>query len=379
MKKVLLAIDSFKGCLGSLEAAVAVEEGIKTVYPSCEVIKIPVADGGEGTAGALVFATGGIMKTVEVNDPLMRPIDASYGILGDGRTAVIEMSAAAGLPLISEKERNPMLTTTYGAGQLIADALAGGCTQFIVGLGGSATNDAGAGMLQALGYRFLDAEGELLGQGGRMLEKIAIVDGSSRNPLLDGTRFRVAYDVDIPFSGRHGAACIYAPQKGADREMVKKLDRGLEHFAGIVKEQLNRDMDSIAGSGSAGGAGGGLWAFLSAELRPGIGLVLDILRFDDLLAGADLVITGEGCMDVQTAMGKAPLGIAEAAARRNVPVIAITGNIKDAIVNDLGISGVFSIVPYPMSLREAMEPMCARRNIRRTVEQLFRWHCAMIC
>ena len=378
MKKVLLAIDSFKGCLGSLEVAAAVEDGIKSVYPACEVIKTPIADGGEGTVEALVCATGGQVCTVEVNDPLMQPVCARYGILGDGHTAVIEMSAASGLPLVPEKQRNPMLTTTYGTGQLIAHALSRGCTDFILGIGGSATNDAGTGMLQALGYRFLDADGQLLGVGGQILEKITEIDSSSRNPLLDKALFRVACDVDNPFSGKRGAAYIYAPQKGADPQMVEALDRGLKHFAGVVKMQLGKDIDTVPGAGAAGGMGGGLLAFLDARLQPGIQLVLDALHFDDLLDGVDLVITGEGRMDAQTAMGKAPHGIAEAATRKGIPVIAITGNIADAAaINRIGICGVFSIVPHPMMLQEAMNPETARRNIRQTVEQLFGWYRAM--
>ena len=378
MEKILLAIDSFKGCLSSLEVATAVEDGIKLVYPACEIVKTPVADGGEGTAEALVWATGGQMLTVEVNDPLMQPVCARYGILGDGHTAVIEMSAASGLPLVPEKLRNPMLTTTYGTGQLIADALSRGCTNFILGIGGSATNDAGTGMLQALGYRFLDVGKQLLGAGGQILEQVAFIDSSSRNPLLGKAQFKVACDVDNPFSGKRGAAYIYAPQKGANPQMVEVLDRGLKHFAGVIKSQLNKDIDSVPGAGAAGGMGGGLLAFLDARLQPGIQLVLDALHFNDLLDGVNLVITGEGRMDAQTAMGKAPQGIAEAAARKNIPVIALTGNISDAVsINRIGICGVFSIVPYPMTLQEAMNPDTARRNIRQTAAQLFGWHHAM--
>ncbi len=378
MKKILLAIDSFKGCLSSLEVAAAVEDGIRKIYPACEVVKVPIADGGEGTTEALVWATKGQMYTLEVNNPLMQPVHATYGILGDGHTAVIEMSAASGLPLVPEGRRNPMLTTTYGTGQLIADALGRGCTNFILGIGGSATNDAGIGMLQALGYRFLDANGQVLGQGGQILEQVASIDASTRNPLLNGAQFKVACDVDNPFSGKRGAAYIYAPQKGADPQMVETLDRGLKHFASVLKIQLHKDIDEVPGSGAAGGMGGGLLAFLDAVLQPGIRLVLDTLHFDDLLEGVDLVITGEGRMDAQTAMGKAPQGIAEAANRKGIPIIAITGNIENAeAINRIGICGVFSIVPCPMSLQEAMNPDTARHNIRQTAEQLFGWQRAM--
>ena len=378
MRKILLAIDSFKGCLSSLEVADAVEAGIKTVYPACNVVKVPVADGGEGIAEALVWATGGQMHTVEVNNPLMQPVSARYGILGDKCTAVIEMSAASGLPLVPEKLRNPMLTSTYGTGQLIADALSRGCTHFILGIGGSATNDAGTGMLQALGYRFLDSDGQLLGGGGQILEKVAAIDASSRHPLLDKAQFKVACDVDNPFSGERGAAYVYAPQKGADPPMVEALDRGLKHFADVVKRQVGKEIDSIPGAGAAGGMGGGLLAFLDADLRPGIQLVLDALNFDSLLAVTDLVITGEGRMDAQTAMGKAPQGITEAAGRKGVPTIAITGNIADAAaVNRIGICGVFSVIPHPITLDDAMNPDAARRNISQTVQQLFAWHRTM--
>jgi len=378
MKKVLLAIDSFKGCLGSLEVAAAVEDGVKAVVPACEVVKVPVADGGEGTTEALVWATQGRIRTVKVNSPLMEPVDAQYGILGDGQTAVIEMSAASGLPLVPKDRRNPMLTSTYGTGQLIADALERGCKHFILGIGGSATNDAGTGMLQALGYRFLNADNQLLGQGGRILEQVAVIDASSRNPLLNEAHFKVACDVDNPFSGEHGAATIYAPQKGADAQMVEALDRGLKHFANRMKAQLGKDIDAIPGAGAAGGMGGGLLAFLDAQLQPGIQLVLNTLHFDDLLEDVDLVITGEGRMDAQTAMGKAPQGITAAASRKGIPVIALTGNIADAAaINRIGICGVFSIIPHPMTLQEAMNPDTARHNIRQTAEQLFRWYHAM--
>ena len=378
--KILLALDSFKGCLDSLEAATAVEDGIKAVYPAREVMKMPIADGGEGTAQALVGATKGQIHTVEVNDPLMQPVSASYGILGDGCTAVLEMAAASGLPLVPPERRNPMLTTTYGTGELIADALDRGCTHFILGIGGSATNDAGTGMLQALGYRFLDSNGHILGTGGQILEQIAVIDSTVRNPLLDRAQFRVACDVDNPFSGKRGAAYIYAPQKGADPKMVETLDRGLKHFAEMVKVQLGKDIDTVPGAGAAGGLGGGLLACLNARLQPGIQVVLDTLRFDELLVGTDLVITGEGRMDAQTAMGKAPQGVAEAAARKGIPVIALTGSVADAAaINRIGICGVFSVIPYPMTLDDAMEPETARHNIRQTVEQLFRWYRAMTC
>jgi glycerate kinase len=372
MKKVVVAVDSFKGCLDSLEAAGAVEAGIKAVHPRCEVLKVPVADGGEGTVQALVRATGGRTHTLTVNGPLMRPVAARYGILGDGRTAVIETAAASGLPLVPPGERNPMETTTLGTGELIADALRRGCRRFILGIGGSATNDAGTGLLQALGYRFLDAGGAALGHGGKILEAIARIDGSGASPLLREAEFRVACDVDNPFSGPRGAAHVYGPQKGAGPQMAAALDRGLARFAAVIKEHTGRDIDAEPGAGAAGGMGGGLLAFLDARLRPGIALVLEALRFENLLEGADLVITGEGRMDAQTAMGKAPQGVAAAAARRGVPVLAVAGGVEDAAaLNRIGIAGVFSIMPRPMSLQDAMAPATAAENIRGLVTQLF--------
>ncbi len=372
MKKIVVAVDSFKGSLGSLEVADAVEAGIKAVHPRCEVVKVPVADGGEGTVQALVRATGGRTRTLTVNGPLMRPVEAAYGILGDGRTAVIEMAAASGLPLVPPGERNPMETTTFGTGELIADALRRGCRRFILGIGGSATNDAGAGMLQALGFRFLDAAGAELGRGGKILEAVARIDAAGANPLLREAEFRVACDVDNPFSGPRGAAHVYGPQKGAGPQMVAALDRGLARFAAVTKAHTGHDLDRTPGAGAAGGLGGGLLAFLGARLQPGIALVLETLRFEDLLAGADLVITGEGRMDAQTAMGKAPQGVAAAAARRGVPVIALAGGVEDAAaINRIGIAGVFSIMPRPMSLQEAMAPETAAQNIRELARQLF--------
>ncbi|WP_342750533.1 glycerate kinase [Termitidicoccus mucosus] len=372
MKKIVVAVDSFKGCLDSLEVAGAIEAGIKAVHPRCEVVKVPVADGGEGTVQALVWATGGRTHTLTVHGPLMRPVAASYGILGDGRTAVIEMASASGLPLVPPGERNPMETTTLGTGELIADALRRGCRRFILGIGGSATNDAGTGLLQALGFRFLDAAGTELGHGGKILKTIARIDGSGANPLLREAEFRVACDVDNPFSGPRGAAHVYGPQKGADPQMVAVLDRGLAQFAAVIKAHTGRDIDAEPGAGAAGGMGGGLLAFLGARLQPGIALVLETLRFENLLDGASLVITGEGRMDAQTAMGKAPQGVAAAAARRGVPVIALAGGVEDtAAINRIGIAGVFSIMPRPMSLQDAMVPETAAKNIRELVAQLF--------
>ncbi len=372
MQKIIIASDKYKGCLSSMEVATAIEKGILSVFPSCEVIKLPVADGGDGTMDALVEGRKGSFRKLTVMNPLMSPVESRYGILDNGKTAVIEMAAASGLALIPEEKRNPMITTTYGTGQLILDALEQGCTDFIVGIGGSATNDAGTGMLQALGYKFLDYMGNELGQGGQILDQIASIDDSCRSTLLDKAVFRVACDVETVFSGEKGAAFVFAPQKGADLNRTKTLDQGLKHFASIIRNTLHKDIEQVPGAGAAGGMGGGMLAFLNATLVPGIQLVLDCLRFEDYLRGADWVITGEGRMDTQTAMGKVPQGIVTVAGKHKVPVLALAGSIENPeAINEIGITAAFSIVPGPVSLEEAMNPETTRKNLYRTTRQLF--------
>lgn len=373
MRKIVVASDSFKGSVSSEEVARSVGVGVRKVLPECEVIEIPVADGGEGTIEALVSAMNGRLVACRVHDPLMRPVEAKYGILEDGRTAVVEMALASGLTLVSAEERNPMLTTTFGTGELIRDALQRGCRQFLVGIGGSATNDAGTGMLQALGFRFLDAEGAELGRGGRILEKIRSVDAAAVLPELRNAFFTIACDVNNPFSGMQGAAFVYARQKGADDGMIGELDRGLKSFAAVIQATLQKEIDTIPGAGAAGGLGGGFIAFLQAELKPGIQMVLDTLHFDERIRNADLIITGEGKMDRQTGMGKTPAGVLEAAKRQQIPVVAIGGTIEDTeALNELGFLSVLSIQPGPVSLDQAMDRNFALRNIQRTVEQLLR-------
>lgn len=373
LSKIIVASDSFKGCLTSLEVADAAKVGILKALPGCEVVGIPVADGGEGTTDALVSAMNGRFVSCDVHDPLMNSIRVEYGILGDGLTAVIEMASASGLPLVPTEKRNPMLTTTYGTGELIKDALLRGCRRFLIGIGGSATNDAGTGMLQALGYRFLDSEGNALGMGGQILKKIACIDSGNILTALQESVFTVACDVNNPFSGENGAAFIYARQKGADDAMIVSLDKGLRHFATVINAFMGIDIDPISGAGAAGGLGGGLLAFLKATLKPGIRMVLEALDFDNRIKDADLIITGEGKIDRQTGMGKTPAGILEAGKRHHIPVIAIGGVVEDAdTLIQQGFKAVLSIQPGPVSLEQAMDKSFAYNQITRTVEQIIR-------
>lgn len=369
MKKIVVASDSFKGSLSSLEIALSAERAVRKVFPDCEVLKIPVADGGEGTVEALVDAMDGKVVRCAAHGPLMNRIDAAYGLFGD--TAIIEMAAASGLTLVPKEQRNPMQTTTYGTGDLIRDALRRGCRHFLVGIGGSATNDAGTGMLQSLGFRFLDKDGKELGQGGGILRSIHYIDTAGILPGLEEATFTIACDVGNPFAGKNGAAHVYARQKGADDAMIEELDEGLTCFAEVIKRQTGKDISHIPGAGAAGGLGGGFIAFLGATLKPGIDMVLETLNFDARIKGADLVITGEGRIDRQTAMGKTPAGVLRAARKQQIPTIAIGGAVEEAdALNELGFAGVFPIQPGPVSLEQAMDKEFAARNIERTVEQL---------
>ena len=373
MKKIIIASDSFKGCLSSLEVADAARAGILKVLPDCEVVGIPVADGGEGTTEALVAAMNGRFVSCEVHDPLMNLIQVEYGILGDELTAVIEMASASGLTLVPPEKRNPMLTTTCGTGELIKDALQRGCRRFLIGIGGSATNDAGAGMLQALGFRFLDSEGNELDKGGQILEQIAYIDLEKVIPALQESVFTIACDVNNPFSGENGAAFVYARQKGGDDAMIRQLDKGLKHFSDVIQISIGKDIDAIPGAGAAGGLGGGFLAFLPATLKPGIQMVLDALDFNSRIRNADLIITGEGKLDRQTGMGKTPAGVLNAGKKQQIPVIAIGGSVEetDALVQQ-GFLAVFSIQPGPVSLQLAMEKSFACQQIERIVEQIIR-------
>lgn len=374
MKHIILAIDSFKGCLSSAELGKAAAEGVRAVFPACQTTILPVADGGEGTVDALTQATGGEIVKATVHGPLGQPVEARYGIAADRRTAILEMASASGLALIPYNIGNVMEASTYGTGELIADAIRRGCRRILMGIGGSATNDAGVGMLQALGFRFLGAAGENIRPCGGNLERIRSYDAIHVHPELASCHFRVAVDVDNPFYGTEGAAYVFAPQKGATPEMVRQLDRGLQHFSALVLQEKGIDLQQIPGSGAAGGLGGACHAFLGAELLPGIEMVLRELDFDRLLADADLVITGEGKIDRQTLRGKVVAGVARHARERGIPVIALTGNATDLspALYDMGMTACFPIHPAPVSLEKAMEAEYARENVRKVVEEMMR-------
>ena len=371
---VIIAMDSFKGCASSLELSTAITQGIQNVYPEANIVAYEIADGGEGTLQAMVHNTQGTLLTCNVHDPLMRPIEAQYGILGDGVTAVIEMAQAAGLPLVPLDKRDPLITTTFGVGELIVHALEKGCTRFIVGIGGSATNDAGVGMLQALGYRFLNHEGNNVGFGGGALGEIERIITQGAHPKLLKSTFIVACDVDNSMYGERGAAQIYGRQKGASEEAVLKLDANVKHFATCVREQLNRDVAHIQGSGAAGALGGGFLGFLNASLLSGIDIVLDTIDFDTELLKADVVITGEGKIDAQSLMGKVISGIAKRCTKANVPLIALAGHVETSALqsHQSGVSALFSIMHGPISLEDAMEKETTLRLTTQKTEELFR-------
>ncbi|MBV5348942.1 glycerate kinase [bacterium] len=355
--KIVIAPDSFKGSLSALEVARAIERGIKKVDSGIETILVPMADGGEGTVQSLIDVSGGKIVELIVHDPLFREIKSFYGIMGDGETAVVEMAAASGLPLLNPEERNPLLTTTYGTGELIKDALNRGCRKFIIGLGGSATNDGGCGMAQALGVKFLDKNGNEVGRGGGQLSEIISIDLSGIDQRIKTASFLAACDVDNPLYGPKGASAVYGPQKGASEEDVITLDNGLKHFAQIVKQQLRIAIKDVPGSGAAGGLGAGVMIFLNARLERGITIVTRTTQLAEKMAGADLVITGEGRIDFQTAFGKTPFGVAQIAREYNIPVIAMAGSLGEGYQSlyEKGFDGIFSIIDQPMSLKEAID------------------------
>jgi glycerate kinase len=373
LKKIVVAVDSFKGCLSSGAIGKAVESGIKTVVSSCDVVQVPIADGGEGVLDILMPVANGRTVTVCAHGPLMEPVNARYGISGDGKTGLIEMATVSGLPLVPVAQRNPMETTSVGTGELIKDALEKGCRDFIIGIGGSATNDAGLGMLQALGFRFLDNTGAELGVGGKIMQEVAGIDTGHAHPALKDSRFTIACDVRNPFCGEQGAAYVFARQKGAGDEMIRTLDEGMRSLAKVILKTTGKDIVNVPGAGAAGGIGGGFIAFLNATLKPGIQLLLDYQDFDRKIEGADLIITGEGRIDRQSVMGKTPWGVLQAAKKQQVPVIVIAGGIEDVTeINQAGFQGVFSIAPGPVSLEKAMEPKFAEENIKRLVTQICR-------
>ena len=372
--KVVAAIDSFKGSMTSLEVAAAFEKGVKKVYKDAEFIKIPLADGGEGTVKALIDNLDGKMVNIKVKDPLMRDIDSFYGISGDGKTAVIEMAAASGLPLLSPDERNPLKATTFGTGELIKDALEKGCREFIIGIGGSATNDAGTGMLSALVYIFLDENGNELEPNGENLINIKSFKDDKVMKEVSEAKFLIACDVDNPFYGTNGAAHVYGKQKGATGDIIKILDDGMRNFSNVIEKIKKTDISNISGSGAAGGLGGAFTAFFNSELKPGIDIITEKIELENKINGSDYVITGEGRIDFQSAMGKTPSGVAKLAKKYGIPVIAIGGSVDDEIGNiyDCGITAAFSIIDSPMTLGEAMDTKNAQRLVEKTAEQIFR-------
>ncbi|WP_436876952.1 glycerate kinase [Siccibacter turicensis] len=368
--KIVIAPDSWKESLSALDVARAIEDGFREIFPTAEYVCLPVADGGEGTVEAMVAASGGRIINVTVRGPLGEPVAAFYGLSGDGKRAIIEMAAASGLERVPPASRNPRITTSWGTGELIRHALDYGVEHIIIGIGGSATNDGGAGMLQALGVRLLDRRGVSLPQGGAALAELARIDASGIDPRLAACRLEVACDVTNPLTGPDGASAVFGPQKGATPEMVQELDRALAHFATLIFRDLNKSVSTLAGGGAAGGMGAALWAFCGGVLRPGCEIVTEALNLDALVADASLVITGEGRIDSQTIHGKVPVGVARVAKRYGLPVIGIAGSLtRDVgVVHHHGIDAVFSVLYRICTLEEAMNGAAA--NIRLTARNI---------
>ena len=371
--KVVIAIDSLKGSLTSMEAAGAIKKGILSVCDADVVIK-PLADGGEGTVEALVAGMNGITKKITVTGPLFDKIDCIYGQLPESNTAIIEMSAAAGITLIPDSLKNPMNTTSYGVGEIIKDAIHDGYRKFIIGIGGSATNDCGIGMLQALGFEFYNKEHKLVGADGKAVADIEYISTEQVLPELQECTFNIACDVNNPLYGPFGASYVYGPQKGATPEIVKFLDEGIKHFSDRVHELLGKDNANVPGTGAAGGMGYGFITFLNATLESGINIILKETALESDIQGADIVITGEGRLDYQTAMGKAPIGVAKLAKKYGAVVLAFAGSTtKDADkCNEEGIDAYFDIVSSIMTLEEAMDSKNAAINMERAAQQVFR-------
>ncbi|WP_255991969.1 glycerate kinase [Chitinolyticbacter albus] len=356
MKKIVIAPDSFKETLSALDVAHTIAEAMRPLLPGVELVEVPVADGGEGTLDALVDATGGTRHRFPVLGPLGEQVDAVWGMLGDGKTAVIEMAAASGIALVPAAQRNPLVTSTEGTGQLIRAALDSGARHFILAIGGSATNDGGTGMLRALGARFLDAAAQDLPVGGAALTRLERIDLTGFDARIAECNFEIACDVDNPLTGPRGASAVFGPQKGATPEMVAKLDQALGNYARVIREQLGREVETASGAGAAGGMGAASLAFFNGKLRRGVDIVLDACALESILAGADLVITGEGRLDGQTIFGKTPIGVAKLAKRFNLPVIAIGGCLREDVdvVHEHGIDAVFDCVHKAMPLEEAL-------------------------
>lgn len=354
--RIVIAPDSYKGSASAVKVVQAMQRGVLRVFPEADVRGVPIADGGEGTVDAMVFATDGQFRKTLVSGPLGQPVAATWGILGDSQTAVIEMAAASGLTLLEPHQRDPRRTTTFGTGQLIRAALDAGLRRIIIGIGGSATNDGGAGMAKALGARFLTADGHELADGGAALADLQRIDLAGLDPRLTDTEITIACDVDNPLCGVRGASAVFGPQKGADERMVAELDAALAHFADCARTTTGRDIAQHPGAGAAGGLGAGFLFFTPARLKPGVDIVLATVGFADLVHDADFVLTGEGRTDYQTAFGKAPVGVARMAAPHGVPVYCLSGAIGPGADDVLaqGIAAVLSICDAPMTLEEAM-------------------------
>ncbi|OBR95515.1 glycerate 2-kinase [Clostridium ragsdalei P11] len=375
MKKdfsILLAPDSFKESMTAKEACEAMEKGIKKVNKNIKCIQVPMADGGEGTMQSLVDATGGDIYRLKVIGPLGDEVEAEYGILGDGETGIIEMASASGIGLVPKEKRNPLITTTYGTGQLIRDCLNHNIRKLLVGIGGSSTNDGGVGAIQALGGKFMNRDGKEIGFGGGELGKIEKIDLTNFDVRLKDVKLEVACDVTNPLCGKEGASNVFGPQKGATSEMIKVLDDNLRHYAKIIKEQINVDVLNIPGAGAAGGLGAGLMVFLKGELKNGIDIVIEYSKLEEKIKQADIVFTGEGSIDFQTQYGKTPIGVAMIAKKYNKPVVALAGSVENGIdvLYEKGIDSIFSIVRGVTTLDCALKK--GSENIEKTVENIVR-------
>ena len=372
--RAVIAIDSLKGSLSSIEAGQAIAEGIRKADAKAEVVIRPLADGGEGTVEALVCGMNGTLQHVKVTGPLGEPVVCEYGIIDETKTAVIEMSGAAGITLVPDTKKNPLYTTTYGVGEVIRDAIEKGCRRFIVGIGGSATNDGGIGMLQALGYGFLNKDGQQVPFGAIGLKELETITDTYVLPELAECEFKIACDVTNPLCGENGCSAVYGPQKGANPSMIMEMDKWLRYYAALAREKFPKANPNESGTGAAGGLGFAFLTFTNAVLESGIKIVLEETKLESYVKGADVVVTGEGRLDFQTAMGKAPVGVAGLAKKFDIPVLAFAGSVtKDATeCNKNGIDAFFPILRGISTLEEAMKPENAKQNLTDTAEQAFR-------